>query len=298
MGNFLKLNSVGEFNALIGQPTYHPMVSVVDLNGYVPQQVPMMNFNLYCILLKGSKFCEVRYGRKYYDYQDDTLLFIAPGQVVGSGEAIEEEEPSGHLLVFHPDLVKGTPLAKRIGNYTFFAYQSDEALHISEMEKKIVLDCLEKISYELKQGIDKHSKTLIVSYIELLLNYCVRFYDRQFITRDHVNKGILERFETLLNEYFASDKPQTIGLPSVGYCAGELCLSANYFGDLIKKETGKTAQEYIQYKLIDVAKERIFDKERSISEIAYDLGFKHLPSFTRLFRQKVGMTPNDYRTLP
>lgn len=293
----MKINSIGEFNALFNLTTYHPMVSVIDVGRHIPQGVSMMNFNLYAILLKGTKFCEVRYGRKYYDYQDDTLLFVAPGQIVGPGGAIMDEEPAGHVLVFHPDIIKGTPLGKKISSYTFFEYQSDEALHVSEMEKKIVMDCFEKIDHELRQGIDKHSKTLIVSYIELLLNYCIRFYDRQFITRDHVNRGVLEKFETLLNAYFASDKPQTIGLPSVAYCAGEMCLSANYFGDLIKKETGKTAQEYIQHKLIDVAKERIFDKDRSISEIAYDLGFKHLPSFTRLFRRKVGMTPHDYRTL-
>ena len=140
-------------------------------------------------------------------------------------------------------------------------------------------------------------KNLIVSNIEMLLNYCVRFYDRQFITRDNVHKGILEKFENLLNEYFQSDKPQTIGLPSVAWCASELNLSANYFGDLIKKETGKTAQEYIQSKLIDVAKEKIFDQSKSVSQIAYELGFKYPQHFTRLFKQRVGQSPNEYRSL-
>jgi AraC-like DNA-binding protein len=149
----------------------------------------------------------------------------------------------------------------------------------------------------LEHAIDKHSKRLIVSNIEMVLDYCVRFYDRQFITRDNVHKGILERFENLLNEYFESEKPQTIGLPSVANCATELNLSPGYFGDLIKKETGKTAQEYIQTKLIDVAKERIFDHSKSVSQIAYELGFKYPQHFTRLFKQWVGQSPNEYRML-
>src|SRR2546423_10311278 len=173
----------------------------------------------------------------------------------------------------------------------------NEALHLSERERKIVLDFFSKIEYELEHAIDKHSKKLIVSTIELFLNYCVRFYDRQFITRDNIHKGILERFENLLNKFYQSDKPQTIGLPSVAYCAGELNLSANYFGDLIKKEIGKTAQEYIQMKVIDVAKEKIFDHNKSVSEIAYELGFKYPQHFTRLFKQRVGQSPNEYRRL-
>jgi AraC-like DNA-binding protein len=157
------------------------------------------------------------------------------------------------------------------------------------------MDCFLKIQDELEQNIDKHSKTLIASNIELFLNYCTRFYDRQFITRDNANKGILERFENVLNDYFLSDKPQQIGLPSVAWCAEEMNLSANYFGDLIKKETGISPQEYIQSKVIDIAKEKIFDIDKSISQIAYDLGFKYPQHFTRLFKQKVGMSPNVYR---
>jgi AraC-like DNA-binding protein len=172
-----------------------------------------------------------------------------------------------------------------------------EALHMSEPERQIVLDCFSKIRFELGHALDKHSKKLIAANIELFLNYCLRFYDRQFITRGTVHKGVLERFEGLLNGYFESDRPQTLGLPSVGYCAGELNLSANYFGDLVKKETGRSAQEYIQLKLIAVAKEKIFDTSRSLSDIAYELGFKYPQHFTRLFKQRVGYTPNEYRTL-
>ena len=184
-----------------------------------------------------------------------------------------------------------------MNDFNFFSYSTSEALHLSEKEKKIIAECFDKISYELNQSIDKHSKMLIASNIELFLNYCIRFYDRQFITREHANKGILERFEDLLNNYFTSEKPQNIGLPSVAFCADELHLSSNYFGDLIKKETGVSAQEYIQTKVIDVAKEKIFSIDKSISEVAYELGFKYPQHFTRLFKQKVGVSPNEYRNL-
>ncbi len=210
---------------------------------------------------------------------------------------IDTYQPMGHGLAFHPDLIKGTPLARNIAEYGFFSYQSNEALHLSAKEQQLVLECFAKIKSELERSVDKHSKKLIASNIELFLNYCERFYDRQFITRENVNKGILEKFEELLNNYFSSEKPNSFGLPSVAYCADELNLSPNYFGDLIKKETGKTAQEYIQNKIIDVAKEMVFDTDKSISQIAYDLGFKYPQHLTRLFKQRVGYTPNEYRNL-
>ena len=190
-----------------------------------------------------------------------------------------------------------TSLGKSINEYSFFSYNTNEALHLSKKERKIVFDCFSKIQYELSQALDKHSKKLIASNIELFLNYCERFYDRQFITREHINKGILERFEELLNNYFSSEKPYSLGLPSVAYCADELHLSANYFGDLIKKETGKTAQDYVQDKIIDIAKGKIFNASKSISEIAYELGFKYPQHFSRLFKNRVGYTPNEYRNL-
>ena len=203
----------------------------------------------------------------------------------------------GNLIRLSIYLSHGTVLGGRMPDYTFFGYQSSEALHLSERERNIVLDSFAKIAYELEQSVDKHSRSLIVSNIELLLNYCVRFYDRQFIARDNVHQGVLATFEQLLNEYFQIDQPQTLGLPSVGWCAGELNLSSNYFGDLIKKETGKSAQEYIHLKPIDVAKERIFDPSKSVSEVAYALGFKYPQHFSRLFKQHVGCSPNEYRQL-
>lgn len=198
----------------------------------------------------------LRYGCNYYDYQEGTLVFLAPGQVIGVEDDGKVYQPQGMALVFHPDLLRGTTLGRTIKDYTFFSYQVNEALHLSEQERHIIIDCFRNIEEELHHTIDKHSQRLIVSNIELFLNYCVRFYDRQFITRENVNKDILTRFENLLNDYFYSEKPESSGLPTVKYCADQMHLSANYFGDLIKKETGKTASEHIQTKLIDIAKKK------------------------------------------
>jgi len=297
MDTIRRFETIRDYNVFNNNETLHPMVSVVDLSKASPRQGSRMYFGFYTIFLKDVKCGDLVYGRHTYDYQEGTLVFLAPGQVAGVNSNGETYQPKGYALVFHPDLIHGTSLGKHIQDYTFFGYQSKEALHLSERERRIVLDCFSKIEYELEHAIDKHSKSLIISNIELFLNYCIRFYDRQFITRDNVHKGILEKFEDLLNGYFLSEKPQTIGLPSVAYCANELNLSANYFGDLIKKETGKSAQEYIQSKLIDLAKEKIFDHNKSVSEIAYELGFKYPQHFSRLFKQRVGKTPNEYRML-
>ena len=297
MDTMRRFETIREYNAFNNIETLHPLVSVVDLSKASPRSGSKMYFGFYTIFLKDVKCGDLVYGRHTYDYQEGTLVFLAPGQVAGINSNGEIYQPKGFALVFHPGLIHGTSLGRHIQDYTFFGYQSNEALHLSERERKIALDCFDKIKFELERGVDKHSKRLIISNIELFLNYCIRFYDRQFITRDNIHTGILERFETLLNEYFQSENPQNIGLPSVGWCAGELNLSSSYFGDLVKKETGKTAQEYIQAKIIEVAKEKIFDAGKSINEIAYGLGFKYPQHFSRLFKQRVGHTPNEYRLL-
>ena len=297
MDNIRRFETVNDYNVFNNNETLHPLVSVVDLSKAKPRQGSKMYFGFYTIFLKDVKCGDLVYGRHTYDYQEGTLVFLAPGQVAGMNSNGEIYQPKGYALVFHADLIHGTSLGRHIQDYSFFGYQSHESLHLSERERKIVLDCFAKIEYELQHAIDNHSKKLIVSNIELFLNYCNRFYERQFITREKAHSGILEKFEGLLNNYFQSGKPQTIGLPSVAFCADELHLSAGYFGDLIKKETGKTAQEYIQSKVIDVAKQRIFDIDKSISQVAYELGFKYPQHFTRLFKQKVGVSPVEYRSL-
>lgn len=297
MESIINFNSISDYNSFNNNETLHPLISIVDLSKADPRQQYKMNFGIYCVILKDVKCGDIKYGKNYYDYQEGTLVFFAPGQVVEVDSNGEFYQPIGKALIFHPDFIHGTSLGRHMDDYGFFSYNISEALHLSEKERKIILDCFSKIEYELQQSIDKHSKTLIASNIELFLNYCTRFYDRQFITRDTVHKGVLERFEDLLGSYFTSDKPRNEGLPSVAWCAEQLNLSANYFGDLVKKETGKSAQEYIQSKVIHVAKERIFDINKSVSEIAYDLGFKYPQHFTRLFKQRVGCTPVEYRQM-
>ena len=297
MENLIKIDTVDQYNKMFGLETLHPLVSVVDLSKSETWPTNFrVNYGIYGLFLKDTKCGDIRYGRQYYDYQEGTVVGFAPGQVTGI-ELKDGTRPLAHGLLFHPDLIRGTALGRDIKRYSFFSYESNEALHLSEEEKGIFVDCLRKIQIELEHSIDKHSKRLIAMNIELLLDYCVRFYERQFITRNEVNRDILVRFENVLDEYFVSDRPQQIGLPSVGYCAGKLHLSPKYFGDLIKKETGRTAQEHIQMKLIDLAKERVFDTGKAISEIAYELGIKYPQHFTRLFKRIVGQTPNQYRMM-
>lgn len=295
MNKIVDFDSVQKYNEYGGQDTLHPLVSIINLANGQPSRYKQMNMGIYAVVFK-DKYCgELGYGRKSYDYDEGTLLFFSPGQVVRLEDKEEFHQPKGLALAFHPDLLHGTTLGKKFHEYTFFNYSANEALHLSKSEQQDILDCYNKIAAELKRGIDKHSKPLIVSVLELLLNYCQRFYERQFITREIDNKGIIERFEELLIDYYSSDKPIEEGVPSVAYCADVLHLSPNYFGDLIKKETGKTAHEHIQDKIIRLAKEQILDINKSISLVAYELGFKHPPHFTRLFKQKVGMTPNEFR---
>ncbi|MEG1522412.1 MAG: helix-turn-helix domain-containing protein, partial [Bacteroidales bacterium] len=239
--------------------------------------------------------CQLKYGRKNYDYQEGTITSFAPGQVVELEMTETEINPDVYGLLFHPDLIRGTALGQNIRNYGFFAYSSTEALHISERERNVVMDCLKKISDELNHSIDKHSRQLIAMNIELLLGYCLRFYERQFTTRELENQNVIQKFEFLIDEYLDSCMPQKQGLPSVSYFADKVFLTANYFGDLVKRETGKSAQEHIQFKLIEKAKDRIVGTNLTMSEIAYELGFQYPQHFGRLFKRQVGVTPNDYR---
>ena len=297
MNEIQVLGNIEVLNKNIGIDTANPLVTVIDLSKSEPGPAIKLRFELYGIFLKEANCSAMKYGRNYYDYQAGTLVFVAPGQVVEIEDNDENSlhQPSGLVLFFHPDLIRGTSLGQNMRDYSFFSYEVNEALHISDSERKFVLDCFEKLQTEIDRPIDKYSKKLIANTIELLLNYCVRFYDRQFIIREQANKGAIEKFEEVLNEYFNSEKLQTEGLPNVSFCAEKLHLSPKYFGDLIKKETGKTAQEYIQLRLMDLAKISLFDTQKTIAEIAYELGFKYPQHFTRLFKQKVGMTPNEYR---
>lgn len=296
MDQIIKLENVDRYNDLYGLETLHPLVSIVDLTKATKRVNHIqMNYGLYALFLKQTRSCNIKYGRTSYDYEEGTIVCFAPGQIAGVDTIEDEVAPQVYGIVFHPDLIRGTALGKSIKNYTFFSYAVNEALHLSEQEKGIVMDCLEKISLELEHAIDKHSKALIAMNIELLLNYCMRFYERQFISRSDANKDTLARFEQLLDDYFQSGLPMQDGLPSVKYFADKICLSSNYFGDMLKKETGKTPQERIQEKVIELAKEHIVNTDKTVSEIAYTLGFQYPQHLCRVFKKRTGCTPNEYR---
>ncbi|MFD1314623.1 helix-turn-helix domain-containing protein [Namhaeicola litoreus] len=300
MSEIKDLLTVNDYSSKFNLSTLHPLVTVHDLSKgkWVTQEnTETVRYHFYGIFLKQGEACIMRYGRQQYDYQEGTLVFVAPGQLVNVRHIKKKFKPSSHALLFHPDLLLGTDLASKMAQYSYFSYSSHEALHISAKERKVVLSLLEKIQFELEQNLDKHSKKLIVTTIALFLDYCMRFYDRQFLTREMENKGSLEKFDRLLNAYFSSDKPLKEGLPSVAYFADALHLSANYFGDLIKKETGISAQEYIQNKVIHLAKNKMYDADKTVSEIAYELGFKYPQHFSRMFKNETGYTPVQFRSL-
>ena len=289
-------DTIKKYAEAFNNKALHPLIAFVDLNKSLPLLRSQFMLGFYAIVIKETRCGDIRYGNQYYDYDEGTMVFIGSNQIIKHEPEGEIHQPYGKALIFHSDLIKGTNVGKHIHEYTFFSYASYEALHLSNKEREKILVCFDNIENEIIQNIDRHSKKLILSNLELLLNYCTRFYDRQFITRENIGQGIIEQFEQHLNEYLRHEKLQEIGLPTVSFFADTLNLSPNYFGDLIKKETGKSAIEYIHLKLLEYAKEKIMDKTKSISEISYQLGFKYPQHFTRLFKQKVGVAPNEYRS--
>lgn len=294
--HLLNIETVSQYNDMLGIQTLHPLVSVIDLSTAKPMRHMKHTFSFYVVFLKDEKNCELIYGRQKYDYHKGSVVCLAPGQVIGIEDTGEEFQPKGWALCFSPELIRGTSLGRNMSEYSFFSYEVNEALHLSERERVLFVDCLEKLKMELEQPVDRLSKRLIATNIELLLDYCLRFYERQFATREPVNRDILARFESFLDEYFSSGKAVKKGLPTVNLCASELCLSAGYFGDLIKKEIGKSAQTYIQQKIINIAKERILNPRYTIAQVAYELGFQYPQHFTRLFKKVTGKTPNEYKS--
>ena len=294
--DLIMVDTVDVYNKTFGLTTQHPLVSVVDMDKATWSLArARFHYGVYAVFLKHGVGCALHYGRQKYDYQAGTVVCFAPGQVVDVDFSEDGATPDALGVLFHPDLIYGTPLAESIRQYTYFSYNEREALHLSEAEQSIIKGVLAQISTELQHPIDKHSKPLIVDAIRMLLDYCMRYYDRQFITRERVNSDILTRFERHLNDYFSNGHPERNGLPSVAYFADKAFLSPSYFGDLIKRETGQTAQHYIQSKVIGLSKQYILDSRLALGEIAYRLGFQYPQHFTRLFKQQVGMTPSEYR---
>jgi len=235
------------------------------------------------------------YGRQAFDHKEGTLHCTAPEQVITFDRKKEEGNTEGWGLYFHPELIRNTSLGKKIHEYSFFLYTENEALHLSDHEKQTLLSILKQMEKEYNTNIDHYSHDLIISNIELLLNYCKRYYGRQFITRTNQNKDILVRFETFISDYFNSGQLKNNGLPTVKQCAEKMNLSPNYFSDLLKSETGKNAQEHIHYHLLEKAKTLLKNSNRTINEIAYELGFEYPQNFSKLFKKKVGTTPTLYR---
>ena len=294
-----RLDNIDRYNHDLGIETLHPLVTVCNLKD-VPNRELIDNettwhYGVYALFLKNTRSCRLSYGHKEYDYSDGTVTSFAPMQTV-TATPITGMDPDVVALLFQPDLMRGTSLAKGIADYRFFQYSSNEALHMSERERAIYLDCIDKIKEEINRPIDKFSRKLICRNIELLLDYCLRFYDRQFITRELENNSVIATFEQALNEYFRNREAIFMsGLPSVKVFADKCCLSPNYFGDLVKKETGKTPVEFIQQKIIDIAKEDLHSTDVTVTELAYSLGFQSSQHFNRYFKRSTGMTPTQYR---
>jgi len=303
MSTIFEINTISQAHQSVGLPApKHPLVSVVKTADFRPavdfRGLKVVN-NLYQITLKNSGCGNLMYGKNSYDYEEGTLVFTSPGQVtIFDGEMPQNlENDKGWTLAFHPDLIRKSNLADKINQYSFFNYEVNEALHLSEDERKTIEELLDKIVKEYSQNIDKHSQNLIISNIELLLDYCTRFYDRQFYTRTNINVDFVSKFEKLLKSYYDTDKINDFGLPTVQYLAQKLNLSSNYLSDLLKKETGKTAQELIHLFVINKAKNILLNSRNSISEIGYSLGFDYPQHFSSLFKSKTGMSPSQYRNL-
>ncbi|MDX1350969.1 MAG: helix-turn-helix domain-containing protein [Putridiphycobacter sp.] len=302
MKDLMTLSTISQIHAALGleKPT-HPLVSVVPQNALKTSAFPAgtrVRVDLYQIWMKQGVDCQMGYGRNTYDFEEGTLAFMKPGQVIlAPEENAQQHTAEGYLLMFHPDLIRKSPLGDLIYQFSFFNYEVHEALHISENEKETLYDIVHKIQIEIGQNIDKHSQSLIVSNLELLLGYCTRYYDRQFYTRTNLNQEFITKFDGVLKAYYTSNRHLELGLPSVAYCAESLSMSPNYLGDLVKKETGSTAQDYIQGFIINRAKNKLLGTSVSLSEIAYSLGFEYPQHFSKVFKKKTGQTPTAFRQL-
>lgn len=292
--------SIAEIRSIFGleKPT-HPLITVLDTEkiAYGEETVgKRFSSDLYCIALKDAS-CGIDYGRNSYDFDGGVLIFTAPQQVITVKKSQELNQVKGWMLYFHPDLIRNTTLGSKIDSYHFFSYEVHEALHLSELEQNTLNQIVQLIQEEIKERIDNHSQQVLVSNIELLLNYSKRFYERQFNTRTATNIDVVAKIETLLKSYYAENQLIEKGQPSIQYLADQCNLSASYLSDVLTKETGRSAKEHINDFLVDKAKHLLLISPDSISEIAYTLGFNYPHYFGRLFKQKTGKTPQEYRQL-
>lgn len=289
------INSIQDFNDYNHKETLHPLISVVHVDSTEHIQECVMHYGVYAIFLKENKGCKLSYGRTPYDFDEMTVTSFAPGQVVNVEPNPEVRFAKFIGLAFHPDLLNRTSLGKQMSRYEFFDYTSNEALHLSAQEVEIFRGVLAMIEQELNHAIDKHTRELVVSHIELLLNYCLRFYDRQFITREEINHSVVKKFMNLLNEYM-DNKAEKEGLPTVAYFADKCCLSTGYFGTLVKTETGRTAKDMINDRILAKAKELLQSETLQVSQVSQYLGFEYPQHFVRFFKSLTGKTPAQWRT--
>lgn len=301
MKEIIRIRNISEVHQFYGfEPPRHPLVSILPIDERMTQFEygdKSYAFDFYQISLKEGIKGTLSYGRNTYDFQEGTMTFIKPNQVVRVENSEDLDGGQGWTLLFHPDLIRRSELGKTIERFSFFNYEANEALHLSIDEKNALTELAQKIEKEYKQNIDKHSQDLIIANIDMILKYCKRYYDRQFYTRTNLNKDLLSKFEIVMRDYYLSDKPTEEGVLSVKYCAQALHLSANYFGDLVKTESGRGAKDHIQDFIIEKAKNKILGSNQSISEIAYSLGFEYPQGFNKLFKAKIGMSPLQYRNL-
>ena len=301
MKKIIRVKSITEVHDIFGfDKPKHPLVSLLPIDERMTQFDYGNNnytFDFYQISLKEGLKGSWTYGRNSYDFSEGTMTFLKPNQVIKVETSGERERNGGWTLIFHPDLIRKSNLGRTIEEYSFFNYEVSEALHLSDDEKQSLKELAKKIEREYQQNIDKHSQEIIIANIEMMLKYCKRYYDRQFYTRTNLNKDLISKFEKVMHDYYNSDNPAEHGLLSVKYCAKVLNMSSNYLGDLIKNETGRSAKDHIHDFIINSAKTTILGSNKTISEIAYNLGFEHPQSFNKLFKARTGMSPSQYRNL-
>lgn len=293
MSKIMKIKNVSDYSRYLGHTDRHPLVSVINYAEVSPIRHSLNSYSVYGISFHDQQDIDLTYGCGKYDYKSGTVICVAPGQIGGKEDNGERVMLTGWALLFHPDLLRGTPLSKNIKQYTFFDYRVHEALHMTDEEHDIFVSLMQQMSNELQKPHDELQNAILIAYIELVLNFCQRFYNRQFTTRKLENSDILIKFDNLLNDYYEKNTQLTLGLPTVQYCADKLCMSPNYFGDVIKKTTGDTASNYIRQYVIQRVKNELATGA-SIVQVADDLGFKYPQHLSRMFKQQTGSTPSEY----
>lgn len=293
MSKIMKIKDVSDYSRYLGHTDRHPLVSVINYAEVSPIRHSLNSYSVYGIFFHDQQDIDLTYGCGKYDYKSGTVICVAPGQIGGKEDNGERVMLTGWALLFHPDLLRGTPLSKNIKQYTFFDYRVHEALHMTDEEHDIFISLMQQIRNELQKPHDELQNAILIAYIELVLNFCQRFYNRQFTTRKLENSDILMKFDNLLNDYYEKNIQLTLGLPTVQYCADKLCMSPNYFGDVIKKTTNDTASNYIRQHVIQRVKNELATGA-SIVQVADDLGFKYPQHLSRMFKQQTGITPSEY----